>query len=236
MAFQPIVNLVTGKIWGHEALVRGPAGESAAEVLAQVTDANRYRFDQECRIKAVELAGRLFPDDGSFLSVNFQPNAVYRAETCIRTTLQACRRFDFDPRRLVFEFTENEPIIDVAHLEEIIRVYRGIGFTLAIDDFGAGYAGLNLLAELSPDIVKIDMKLIRGIEAAPRQQAILRAVVGLARELDITLVAEGVETLAELRAIRAFGIPLAQGYLFARPALEALPVVNWPEGEKPAAE
>lgn len=228
MAFQPIVDLSARQVWGHEALVRGPAGESAGDVLAQVTDANRYRFDQECRVRAIELASRLFPGDASRLSVNFQPNAVYRPETCIRAALQACRRFDFDPKRLMFEFTENEQVVDAPHLEDIVTCYRGLGFTVAIDDFGAGFAGLNLLADLTPDVVKIDMKLVRGIEAAPRQQAILRALVGLAGELDITLIAEGVETRAELATLHALGVPLAQGYLFARPALEALPAVNWP--------
>lgn len=229
MAFQPIVDPASRRVWGHEALVRGPGGESAATVLAQVTDANRYRFDQDCRVRAIELASRLLPDDGSLLSVNFQPNAVYRPESCIRAALQACRQFDFDPTRLMFEFTENEQVVDAPHLEDIVTCYRGLGFTVAIDDFGAGFAGLNLLADLTPDVVKIDMKLVRGIEAAPRQQAILRALVGLAAELGITLVAEGVETTAELAALRALGVPLAQGYLFARPALEALPAVNWPD-------
>lgn len=228
MAFQPIVDIAARRVWGHEALVRGPAGEPAGDILAKVTDANRYRFDQDCRAKAIELASRLFPDDGSLLSVNFQPNAVYRAETCIRATLQACRKHRFDPSRLMFEFTENERVIDAAHLEDIVTAYRGLGFTVGIDDFGAGFAGLTLLADLTPNVVKVDMKLVRGVEAAPRQQAILRALVGLATELGITLVAEGVETPAELAALRALGIPLAQGYLFARPALEALPPVNWP--------
>lgn len=228
MAFQPIVDLTSRTVWGHEALVRGLEGQSAGEVLAKVTDANRYRFDQDCRIKAIELASRLFPNDETRLSVNFQPNAVYRASTCIRTALRACRQFRFDPRRLMFEFTENEPVLDALHLEDIVTTYRGLGFTLAIDDFGAGFAGLNLLAELTPDVVKIDMKLVRGIESAPRQQAIVRAVVGLAAELRITLIAEGVETAAELAALQDLGIGLAQGYLFARPAVEALPPVNWP--------
>ncbi len=229
MAFQPIVDLPARRVWGYEALVRGPGGEPARDILARVTNANRYRFDQDCRMRAIELASRLLPDDGSLLSVNFQPNAVYRAETCIRATLQACRRTGFNPRRLTFEFTENEEVVDAAHLEDIVTVYRNLGFTVAIDDFGAGFAGLALLADLTPDVVKIDMKLVRGIETSARQQAIVRALAGLADELGFTLLAEGVETPAELAGLRALGVPLAQGYLFARPELEALPPVNWPD-------
>jgi len=227
MAFQPIVDLRQERVWGHEALVRGLDGASAAAVLAQVNDDNRYRFDQQCRVKAVELAAQLFPNDGSRLSVNFQPGAVYEPAACIQATLKACSDSGFDPARLTFEFTENEPIVDVAHVERIIDMYRQLGFTTAIDDFGAGYAGLNVLAQLRPDLVKIDMQLVRGIAESPRKQAILRALTGLAHELGITLLAEGVETEDELAIIRGFGIDLAQGYYFARPTVAELPAVSW---------
>lgn len=228
MAFQPIVDLSTGKNWGHEALVRGTAGESAGEILSRVTNANRYRFDQECRLKAIELASRLASADDTILSLNFQPGAVYRAATCIRASLQACRRFGFDPGRLMFEFTEAEPFHDVPHLEDIVHTYRALGFKVAIDDFGAGYAGLNLLTDLTPDVVKIDMRLIRDVDTSPRKQVILRAIVRMADDLGILLIAEGVETEAELAAIGDLGITRAQGYLLARPALEAFPEVNRP--------
>ena len=99
MAFQPIVDLHTRQPYAYEALVRGPNGEGALSVLSQINDANRYRFDQACRVKAIELASRLglhkLPD--CKLSINFMPNAVYRAETCIRATLEASREFDFRP-------------------------------------------------------------------------------------------------------------------------------------------
>ncbi len=221
MAFQPILDLEAGNIWGYEALVRGAAGEGAAAILAQVTEENRYRFDQACRVKAIELAGaRLPPDSTAKLSINFMPNAVYEPRACIRASLAAAARAKFDPRRLMFEFTENERMQDAAHVQHIIASYRSMGFTTALDDFGAGYAGLNLLARFQPDLIKIDMDLVRGIDGSAARQAIIAGIVGICRQLGITVLAEGVETEAEVMTLRAAGIRLFQGYLFARPELE----------------
>ena len=89
MAFQPIVDLACGQIWGYEALVRGPTGESAASILAQVTEQTLYKFDQACRVRAIELAGSMLPRDGDvMLSINFMPNAVYEPAACIRARLK----------------------------------------------------------------------------------------------------------------------------------------------------
>jgi EAL domain-containing protein (putative c-di-GMP-specific phosphodiesterase class I) len=220
MAFQPIVDIVSDRIWGHEALVRGTAGEGAAFVLDQVSPALVYGFDQACRVRAVELAGRLFPDDGDVkLSINFMPNAVYEPNACIRTTLAAARRVGFDPGRLMFEFTENEKMRDVPHLHRIIDAYRAQGFTTAIDDFGAGFAGLGLLSELRPDVLKIDMALIRDIDRSATKRAIVGAIVAMADAIGIIPLAEGIETAEELAVLRGFGIRLCQGYLLGRPAL-----------------
>lgn len=220
MAFQPIVDIRADKIWGYEALVRGLAGEGAPQVLSQLTDKNRYAFDQACRIKAIELAGLRIADGDSRLSINFMPNAVYEPKACIRGTLDAARRMQFDPRRLMFEFTENEPMKDVSHVSQIIDDYRRMGFMTALDDFGAGYAGLALLTKFQTDLIKIDMELLRGLESSRVKQAIIRGLVGIAAELDIVLLAEGVETEPELQTLKAAGIGLVQGYYFARPQLE----------------
>ncbi|SDT93996.1 EAL domain-containing protein [Stappia sp. ES.058] len=226
MAFQPIVDLGSGRVWGYEALVRGLDGQSACEILSKVTPENRYRFDQACRVKAIELAAGLFPDDTTRLSINFMPNAVYDPAACIRTTLLAAGRAGFALDRIMFEFTENEPMIDTKHVEGIIAEYRRRGFITAIDDFGAGYAGLKLLANFQPDLVKIDMDLVRDIDTSPARQAIVAGIMGICRQLDITVLAEGIETEAELTVLRAAGVSLAQGYYLARPALTALPPVD----------
>lgn len=231
MAFQPIYDAVAERVWGYEALVRGAAGESAFTVLSQVSQEQKYRFDQDCRVKAIELASRLFPADEDLkLSINFMPNAVYEPAACLRATLLAADRFSFPKSAIMFEFTEDEEVSDTAHLTNIITEYRRHGFTVAIDDFGAGHAGLGLLVDFQPNLIKIDMKLIRGIDTNRAGQAVVAGVVGIAEQLGITVLAEGVETRAEFDVLAAAGIRLYQGYWFAEPAFEALPPVSFSAG------
>lgn len=223
MAFQPIVNTTSCQIFAQEALVRGPGNEPAKQVLGQVTNENRYRFDQACRVKAIQLAAQLRID--SFLSINFLPNAVYRPETCIRTTVEAATSAGFPLERIIFEITEGEKIDDHAHLRTIVREYQRLGFKTAIDDFGAGFSGLNLLAEFQPDLIKLDMALTRHIDHDKTRRSIVGAVTRVCRDLDIKPVAEGVETYEEWLALEEFGIELFQGYYFARPAFQSLAVI-----------
>lgn len=220
MAFQPIVDLDRGTIFAHEALARGLHGEPAGHVFAQVNPSNQYRFDQVCRTKAIELGSRLI--DGAFLSINFMPLAVYRPELCIRTTLDAAQTFGFPYGRIIFEFTEQERLDDIGHIRSIVDTYKEIGFRVAIDDFGAGHAGLNLLTELKADIVKLDMGLIRGVDADPRRRVIVGGLIQMIRSLSMRVVVEGIETRDEVSALRDLGADLFQGYYFARPAFQAL--------------
>jgi EAL domain-containing protein (putative c-di-GMP-specific phosphodiesterase class I) len=227
MAFHPIVDLGRGIVWGYEALVRGTQGQPAGQILSQVDESRQYKFDQACRVKAIELAGRLFPrTDETRLSINFMPNAVYEPAACIRTSLETARRVGFDTRRIMFEFTENERMVDTKHVARIIAEYKRLGFITAIDDFGAGHAGLNLLANLQTDLIKIDMEIIRGVTDSAARRAIIAGILVMARALDITIIAEGIETEAELATLRDAGIDLFQGFLFAKPALEDLPTVS----------
>ena len=227
MAFQPIYDAVERRVWGYEALVRGLNSEGAYEVLSNVAPEQLYRFDQDCRVKAIELASRLFPaGEELMLSINFLPKAVYEPAACLRATLQAARRFSFPMSSIMFEFTENEEVRDTAHLTNIITEYRRHGFTTALDDFGAGYAGLGLLADFQPDLIKIDMKLIRGIEASRARRAVVDGILAMAGELEITVLAEGIESEQEFAVLEAAGIRLFQGYWFAKPAFEELPRVS----------
>ncbi|CAN5119148.1 EAL domain-containing protein [soil metagenome] len=225
MAFQPIVDLKANRVWGYEALVRGAGGEGAFSILDQVTDDIRYRFDQAARVLAIGTAGTLFKQPHLRLSINFMPNAVYEPTACIQKSLAAARRVNFPHQNLMFEFTENERMTDVGHVQNIIAAYRKFGFMTALDDFGAGYAGLGLLGRLQTDLIKIDMELLRDIHLSRAKQAIVAGIVGIARELDIEVLGEGVENDQELTVLRAAGISLFQGYHFAKPALMALPDV-----------
>ncbi|MFP4207737.1 MAG: EAL domain-containing protein [Wenzhouxiangella sp.] len=224
MAFQPIVRLSSGDIFAHEALVRGAEGQSAGEVFSHVTDDNLYQFDQTCRVKAIEEAARIGLETD--VSINFMPNAVYQAETCIQRTLQAAAEYGFPLERIIFEVTETDDIPDRAHLRNILDYYKQRGFRTAIDDFGEGYAGLNLLAEFVPDLVKLDMALIRAIDRNPAQCKIVEHMIRLCRDLGSEVIAEGVESKAERDVLRDLGVDLFQGYLFARPAFRAAGTVD----------
>ena len=226
MAFQPIVQASTRSIYGYEALVRGIGQEPASVVLGKVTQDKVYSFDQTCRVLAIDLAARLGLE--GVLSINFLPNAVYRPETCIRATLEAAEEAQFPTERLMFEVTESERIVDSAHLKAIFQEYKRRGFTVAIDDFGAGYSGLNLLAEFQPDVIKLDMALTRAFDSDKVRQAIVSGIMKVCESLGIRVVAEGVETHGEYDALRGEGIDLFQGYYFARPGFESLPEV--PDG------
>lgn len=220
MAFQPIVDPAKREVYAHEALVRGKQGQGAYEVLSKIDATNRYTFDQACRVTAIELAAKL--NVTAKLSINFLPNAIYRPETCIRATLNAAAHYGFDTSKLMFEVTEGEKVSDSAHLRSIFAEYKRQGFTTAIDDFGAGHSGLNILADFQPDVIKLDMALTRDIDKDPVRRAIVTAVMTMCRDLGIETVAEGIETADEFHALQDIGIELFQGYYFAKPAFEAL--------------
>ncbi len=224
MAFQPIVDLDTHSIYAYEALVRGVNGEPAHTILSLADDSNRYALDQGCRTKAIEMASDLgVAASGASLSINFYPNAVYNPSTCILRTLETAARKNFPLNRLIFEVTEGERVRDQAHLDSIIREYRSRGFRVAIDDFGAGYAGLNLLANFQPDILKIDRELTREVDVRPASRVIIQAIMAACQALRVQVVAEGVETRDELLALRDMGVRYFQGFFFAHPGFEHLP-------------
>lgn len=235
MAFQPIVDVETGTPFAFEALARGTAGEGAAEILGRVTERNLYAFDQACRVKAIEVAARAgLLETPARLSINFLPNAVYSPKACIQLTLSTAAAAGMPLDRLIFEFTENQRMADPSHVARIVESYREMGFGTALDDFGAGHAGLGLLARFQPDIIKLDMDLIRGLDASLPRRIIVEGVARMCRQLEIALIAEGVETVEELDALRAIGIRYFQGYLFARPGFEMLPEAHLPRwGARP---
>ncbi len=224
MAFQPIVDLAVGRIHSYEALVRGRNGEPAGQIIYKVTAKNIYKFDQTCRVKAIALAAQA--NLNTKLNINFMPGAVYRPDICIKTTLAAAEKYGFPLANITFEVVETEMIKDINHLGNIIQHYKEIGFTTALDDFGTGYSNLDALADLQPDIIKADMRLVRNIDSDKRRQAILKSLISMAKDLNIEVVAEGIETAAQRDWLMAMGVMKQQGYFFAKPALEAFEAVS----------
>jgi blue light- and temperature-responsive anti-repressor len=224
-AFQPIVDSQAREIVSYEALIRGPDNESAYQILRQVPADTMFAFDLKARVKAIGLAMRLGVSCN--LNLNFLPRSLDSSAESIITTLEAAKSVSLPVNRIVLEVVEGEIIDDTSHFIELINKYRGLGLMVAIDDFGAGYSGLNLLADFQPDQVKLDMKLIRGIERHGPRQAIVRAINQICLDLGIDVIAEGVETELEYAWLASQGIHLYQGYLFAKPGFESFPKVYY---------
>jgi EAL domain-containing protein (putative c-di-GMP-specific phosphodiesterase class I) len=225
-AFQPIVDVAARCIFSYEALVRGPDDTPAARVFERVPPDDLHRFDQESRVAAIELASRLgLPCK---LNLNFLPRSLYTSPAAVHSALEAAQRCGITPDRLVLEITEGEVIDDHAAFARVVNEFRRCGLQLAIDDFGAGYAGLTMLADFQPDLLKLDMTLVRGIEGNGPRQAIVRAILQACIDLGIDVIAEGVETLAEYEWFRSAGVRLFQGFLFGRPQFEGLPALQIP--------
>ncbi|WP_083771931.1 EAL domain-containing protein [Bermanella marisrubri] len=189
-----------------------------------MNDDNRYQFDQTCRVKAVTLAQKLGIE--CRLNINFLPNAVYEPASCIQTTIKAADEVGFPVENIVFEFLESEEIKDREHLKRIVTDYQARGMNTAIDDFGAGYAGLGLLAEYQPDFLKLDMLLVRDVDTDEKKHIILKGMIEVAYALNIRIIAEGVETRGEMQTLKDLGVELIQGYYFAKPGFECLPNIQ----------
>lgn len=219
--FQPILDAKTGAIVAYEALLRGRRADGSlmfpGEILTTAADNDLlFQVDRQARESALHCAADHGIDCQLF--INFIPTAIYDPAHCLQSTVSWAKKLGIKPDHIVFEVVETERVGDIEHLKRILDFYRAAGYRVALDDVGSGYASLNLLATLKPDIIKIDMEIVRGIDADPQRQAVFRALVGIARELGIQVLAEGVETADELAYVMAEGADLLQGYLFARPA------------------
>ncbi len=225
-AFQPIVDIANRLPYAYEALLRGAHNEPAGVILGPLDETAIEAIDQIARPRAIALAARL--GLRTRLHLNFQPRSLASSSAVIEETLAVANRYGFDNEQVVLEVTENQVIDDQRRFADAINEFRAEGVLVAIDDFGAGYSGLNLLANFQPDLVKFDMELVRGIAHHGPRQAIVRAIRQACNDLGIDVIAEGVETLEEYYWFEDEGVTLFQGYLFARPGFEALPSPSFP--------
>ena len=225
-AFQPIVDFENGRISSYEALLRGPAGEPPHSVLGAYTGEALHRFDLHSKAAALAIARQLGSD--ARLSLNLLPESLLVDENAVVQLVRDAAACGFSPDRLVLEVTEEEAITDPERFAAAVNRVRAAGMRVAIDDFGAGYAGLSLLADFQPDKLKIDRCIVHNVHENGPRQAIVRAIVEFCYCLGISVVAEGVETAEEFHWLRSAGVHRIQGYLIARPQLCALPPVCWP--------
>jgi EAL domain-containing protein (putative c-di-GMP-specific phosphodiesterase class I) len=226
-AFQPIVDAVARTIVSQEALIRGLNQESAWQILQQVPPVNRNLFDQESRLQAIYLAMRLGLK--TLLNLNFPPQGLQDSPRSILSIIEAANAAHLPVERIVLEVTEGEVINDPAQFSKLINQYRSYGLKLAIDDFGKGYSGLNLLSDFQPDQIKLDIELVRDIDRNGPRQAIVGALCQICLDLGIDVIAEGVESVDEYAWLASEGIRFFQGFLFARPAFEAFATVHYPD-------
>jgi EAL domain-containing protein (putative c-di-GMP-specific phosphodiesterase class I) len=221
--FQPVFRARTLELWGYECLMRGRALDGSLVSPATLLEWARqehltFMLDRVVRELHLRAAGRLdVPGHCQFL-VNFLPTAIYRPDFCLATTVRAARDSGIAPERITFEVVETEQMADRDHLRRILAHYREKGFGVALDDVGSGYSGLSLMADLDPDLIKIDRQLVSKSAASAAHRGICASLVGLGRDQGRLVLAEGVETQAEWTVMEELGVDLLQGYLFGRPS------------------
>lgn len=220
-AFQPIVDLDSAEVIGHEALVRGAAGESAADVLGSIGPDSRHRFDEACRHRALYVASRLAMDGA--LHINCSTIVPERLESSLTSTREAAEEFGIDPTRIVLEFSRLEPLGSPRELDRAREAANRFGFSVLADNFGASEVGMKRLVVFQPQWLKLDRNLIQRIHCSERRQALVSGLLATCRLLNIDVIAGGIEEADELEWLKDAGVRYAQGYLIGRPTFESVP-------------
>jgi EAL domain-containing protein (putative c-di-GMP-specific phosphodiesterase class I) len=227
VAFQPIVDLATLGPLGYEVLGRARSSDGSRvhrpDVLLELAHARGtlLRLDRAWRSLAIARIAESRPRPNLQWFFNVDSRCVDDPEHTSGFTRAALERAGLGELQVVIELGERDPLLDSARLARLVPRYAQQGFSIALDDLGAGHASLHRLVELRPHVAKLDMMLIRGIDQDPFRLALLKSLVRFADEVGMHLVAEGIETHAELEAVRRQGVAFGQGYLLGRP--RALP-------------
>lgn len=226
--FQPIFCMATGAVLGFEALIRGPQASELHSPERLFAIARQYRMlaaleyasrAVSCaRFAELNLPGKLF--------LNMSPLSFTDSQYRDGVTQEILTRVGLNPERVVFELTESQPLDEVDLLKAASEHFQRQGFAIALDDLGAGYAGLKVWSELVPDYVKIDRHFISGIDSDPVKREFVRAMLEIAHRIGNKVIAEGIETRCELETLVSMGVELVQGFYLARPA--SMPVTELP--------
>lgn len=217
--FQPIVRLKDKSIVGYEALSRGPSGTPYENPYLLFTVAREvglsFELDRVCRSKALTNARHL--KEGILLFINCLPTAVHDPDFKGESLNSFLEGLQMSPMRIVLEISEHDAIENFEIFREAMRYYSDIGFAVAIDDTGSGYSSLEAVVELRPNYLKLDISLIQQIQDNALKQELVRGLISLAQRMNSQVIAEGVETVEELKMLLDLGVPLGQGYLIAKP-------------------
>ncbi|WP_027407980.1 EAL domain-containing protein [Anoxybacteroides tepidamans] len=226
MDYQPIVSLSDGSIYGYEALARGPRTSYFAtpDRLWEFAEKERLVYTLEKIARQQAIAGFLPSNPDWKLFINLNANVVHDPQFTPGQTLAFLEERGLKPQNIVFEITERQSIGDYVSFTKALDHYRKQGYQVAIDDAGAGYSSLQAIAELRPDYIKVDRSIIKEIDRDRIKAILLETLAGFAQKIGCNMIAEGIETLEELRIVHQLGIPFGQGYLLGRPHPSLQPV------------
>ena len=238
--YQPIISLKDGHIFGYEALSRisDETVQCSIEHLFRIADKMNKLWELEtlCRKKALKNAKNMNPEKKLFLNVN--PNVIYDAKFKKGFTKERLKKYGLDLLDIVFEITERNAVINKEAFLGSINHYRKEEFKIAIDDVGSGYSGLNAINDVRPDIMKLDMNLIRNIDKDDIKQLLCKAMVDFGKNAGIKVIVEGIETREELKTLIKMDVELGQGYFLAMPqetfadiALEKIELIKKYQGK-----
>lgn len=226
--FQPIISLKDSSVIGYEALTRGPIHSQLhnPEMLFEAAKIQNKTFQLEllCNIKALEKAADLLGN--TLLFINVDPLIFSTEHYKNKITKEVFQNSSLTPSRIIFEITEKSAIDDYNSFKKTIDFYLEKGYQIALDDTGSGYSGLKTLSETKPNIIKIDMDLIRNINNDTFKQAILDCFIKLANSSNMKIVAEGIETEEELITLINLGVHYGQGFFINRPSITPSDIPN----------
>jgi EAL domain-containing protein (putative c-di-GMP-specific phosphodiesterase class I) len=217
--YQPIISLSDGRTFGFEALSRISNDKLSMNIEQMFRTADRmsrsWELDKLCRIKALENAASM--DSKAKLFINADPNIIHDVGFKSGFTKKRLNKYGLDFHNIIFEITERASIIDHDVFIESIGHYRNQNFGIAIDDVGSGYSGLNTIADVKPDFIKLDVNLVRDIDKDEIKQLLCKAMVDFGKSTEIRVIAEGIETEAELEALIKLHVDFGQGYFLGAP-------------------
>ncbi len=218
--YQPIITIKNRRVFGYEALARGPEGTDwqSPATLFKVAEEHGLAFELDCLCRRVALRDSSnWTRSRHKLFLNCLPSAIHDPsfnERRLRHTLESC---GLTPSDLVLEVSEHQCIKNFSIFRDTCERYRSLGIKIALDDTGAGYAGLEAVMQLAPDFIKVDISLVRSVNIDSARRVLLQALQDISEVVGAKVIAEGIETEAELETLRMIGIPLGQGYLLGRP-------------------